>query len=485
MWCGHPTRNKVSSETGLPSVFGPKSGEYYFTGCDTVNLRWVAKLGSHAYGSPVVFGGKVFVGTENCRYDSRRKVHGGAMLCFDAQTGQFLWQLVIPQLPPNDKVYNLANYCYGVTSTPAVEGNRLYFMSSRDELLCLDIQGQAKGNDGPFKDEMRYMSDRKNPLVPLCSTDADIIWRLDMIKDRDVGACPTDSPSSSVLIMGNYLYVSPSNGVEISKPHIPNQNAPSLVVVDKRTGRVVAREQTRSATRVFHGEWSSASTGRIGGRNLIFYGTGDGNCYAFDAIPTPPAKGQRIGTIKTVWRFDVNAAAGRIGKYRAQTGPSEIIATPVFYKGRIYVGTGQDPTHGPGHGALVCIDPTKTGDITKTGMAWLFKDIARSISTVAIADDLVYAADNWGSVYCLDSNTGKLYWKHETKQRICSSPVVADGKVYLCTDSGDVWVFATGKTAKVLGVNHLGSGIEATPAVANGTIYIAAQGRLFAVGTRK
>ena len=83
----------------------------------------------------------------------------------------------------------------------------------------------------------------------------------------------------------------------------------------------------------------------------------------------------------------------------------------MLYKNRIYVTIGQDPTHGRGHGALACIDATKKGDITQSGLVWLFGDIDRSISLVAISDGLGYAADSFGMVFCLDADTGKLYWK--------------------------------------------------------------------------
>ncbi len=80
--------------------------------------------------------------------------------------------------------------------------------------------------------------------------------------------------------------------------------------------------------------------------------------------------------IKKVWWFDAvpeeykKDKTGKLIKYPAAEGPSEINATPVFYKNRVYVAIGQDPEHGEGVGHLVCVDATKTGDITKTGMIW-------------------------------------------------------------------------------------------------------------------
>ena len=119
--------------------------------------------------------------------------------------------------------------------------------------------------------------------------------------------------------------------------------------------------------------------------------------------------------IKKVWWFDAvpeeykKDKDGKPIKYPAAEGPSEINATPVFYKNRVYVAIGQDPEHGEGVGRLVCVDATKTGDITKTGLIWDFKEIHRSISTVSIDPEtgLLFIADFSGFVFCLDAETGK------------------------------------------------------------------------------
>jgi len=101
---------------------------------------------------------------------------------------------------------------------------------------------------------------------------------------------------------------------------------------------------------------------------------------------------------------------GKPIKYPAAEGPSEVNATPVFYKDRVYVATGQDPEHGEGIGILTCIDATKTGDITKSGKLWSYDKIHRSISTVSI--DPNSGCCSWvissGFVHCLDQRRANL-----------------------------------------------------------------------------
>lgn len=532
-WGHDNSKNMVSPEKNLPDTANPGEKEQPLTstsnlpGDNTVNIKWVARLASHCYGSPVVSGGKVFVGTNSdTPYDSKRKVmKGGAEICFDEATGKFLWELSIPTSGTikKDRLFNYDHMNLGVCSTAAVEGNRLYMVSNRDEMLCLDTEGQANGNDGPFKDESEFMTDRTGPdrpakpahpvttgttgtastlqptptplptpeptpppqPVPLCSTDGDIVWRCDMVKDPDINCWPQDAADCSVLVLGDYVYVCPSNGVNSTHKFIPHPNAPSLVVFDKKTGKVLARDYAYIGPKIFHGDWSSPSTGVVNGRQLIFLGGGDGVCYAFDAIPTTPPAGQKLPELKTVWHFDLNAAAGRKGAYKTKEGPSEILATPVFWNNRVYIASGQDPTHGLGRGQLFCIDPSREGDITVSGKVWMCDQIDRSLSTVAIADGLLFTTDNTGRVYCFAADTGALQWMHDTKDRICCSPVVADRKVYVGTDKGSLFIFAESKDLKLINTINFHSGILATPAVANGAIFVATQHWLYALALPK
>ncbi len=77
--------------------------------------------------------------------------------------------------------------------------------------------------------------------------------------------------------------------------------------------------------------------------------------------------------------------------------------------------------------------------------------------------------------HCLDAETGKCYWVHETKSETWGSTLVADGRVYMPTASY-LWVLKAGKTLEVLDRVNLGSRIFASPVVANGTLYLATSG---------
>jgi len=500
-WGGHDDRNMVASERSLPDWFVPGEKKADGSGIDpatTRNVKWAVRLGSQTYGNPTVSGGRVFVGTNDFAIGDPkyRATRGGLIKCLDAATGRLLWKLVIPRRETNDPNFNFDNLDLGVCSSPTIDGDRVYLVTNRCEVVCLDVHGMADGNDGPFQDECHYTAGPGKPPVPPGRDDADIVWRYDMIAELPVW--PQDAANCSILVHGDFLYVCTSNGVDRSHDRLPYPLAPSLIVLDKRTGRLVAKDNEKIGTRTFHGQWSNPSLGCVGGRTLVFFGGGDGVCYAFAALERA-APG--VAPLEKVWSFDCNPPSYRFNRgkpipYRSGDvrlhrgnnndgkflGPSEIIATPAFYKNRAYVATGQDPSHGRGRGMLACIDAAKTGDITARGKVWTYDKIGRSLSTVSIADGLLYVAETFGTLHCLDAETGKCYWTHDTKAEIWGSTLVADGKVYLGTQKS-FRVFAAARGKKVLHEIHLGAPVYATPVAANGVLYVASQRYLWAVQT--
>lgn len=504
-WGGQDGRNMVSSAKGLPETFVPQfptndAASQPASAPAGGNLKWVARLGTQTYGNPTVAGGRVFVGTNaEGKRDPRFDTQAGALLCFRESDGRFLWQQVTPTITQS-KTFNGDLPGIGICSSPTVEGDRLYVVTNRCEVLCLGTAGMAGGNRGPFKDEAQYLAKplkqemtpgptgpikKITPGTPIQPgpTDGDIIWRFDMIDQ--VQSWPQDASDCSILIHGDTLYVGTSNGVDKSHKNIPSPNAPSLIVLNKNTGELVATDDAQIGPKIFHGQWSSPSLGEVGGKTLVFYGGGDGVCYAFDAQPTAGDAG-KPGVLKKVWWCDANPPEyrqrdGKALRYLQKAGPSEIISTPVFYEGRVYVTVGQDPRHGRGNGSLTCIDASGSGDISTSGVMWRFNDIERSLSTVSIADGLLYVADFGGFVYCLDARTGKLVWKYDTGSRIWASTLVADGKVYIGNEKGILTVLAAGKELKVLSKVELRSPIYTTPIVANGVLYVTSQKWLYAV----
>ncbi len=477
-------RNMYSPAKGLPTEFDagrPKSGSDEIDLKTTKNVKWVVKLGTQSYANPTVFNGKVFVGTNNeSPRDPRHIGDRSILMCLDEKTGEFLWQLVVPKLK-SGKVNDWEQL--GLFSSPVHDGKYLYIVTSRCEVLCLDINGMADGNDGPYKDEEKYvvLDTGKAPVEPGLK-DADIIWRYDMMDE--LGVFPHNASNCNILLLGDLVYICTSNGQDWTHVNVPSPNSPSFIALNKKTGALEGEDDAQIGPRILHGQWSSPAAGQVNGKWQIYFGGGDGVLYAFDQ---QPVKDGDIDFLKTVWKFDCvpteyKVKDGKPIRYPSAEGPSEIDSTPVFYKGKVYVAIGQDPEHGEGVGRLVCVDPTGTGDVTKTKLVWDYKGIKRSISTVSIDPEngLLFIGDFSGFVHCLDAETGKLHWIHDMKAHMWGSTFVADGKVYVGDEDGDFAILASSKEKKLLNEVNLGYPIYGTPIVANGVMYVMNQSYLYA-----
>jgi outer membrane protein assembly factor BamB len=483
MWGRDSSRNKVSSETGIVSDFS--SGEFKgnteeIDMATTKNVKWVAKLGSQTYGNPTIAAGKVFVGTNNeTPRDPRIKGDRGVLMCLDEKTGALIWQLTVPKLGTG----KVSDWEYlGLCSSPAVEGDRVWIVTNRCEVMCLDINGMANGNDGPYKDEGQYFAGPGKPPVAVNEKDADILWVFEMRKE--LGVFPHNITNCGPLIAGDLVIVTTSNGVDWTHTNIPNPKAPTLVALNKNTGEYHGEEALGISGRTLHANWSSPAFGTIDGKGLIILGGGDGFCYGFS---TETVEKDGIKELKELWRYDCNPPSYRVKdgkplKYATFDGPSEVIATPVFYKNRVYVPIGQDPEHGEGLGNFVCIDATKTGDTTKTATVWSYDKIRRSMSTPAIHNGLVFIPDFSGFIHCLDAETGQPYWVYDSRSHIWGSPLVVDNKVYVGTEDGDIIILAAGKEKKEINKIDMKTPLYSSPVVANGTLYVATMSHLYAIG---
>jgi outer membrane protein assembly factor BamB len=446
MWGGSPDRNMVSDATGLPATWDIKTGR---------NVKWVAALGSQSYGNPVIAGGVVLVGTNNeALRDPKQPGDRGVVMAFRETNGEFLWQATFEKLSSgraNDWPFQ------GIASSPLVIGEVAYFVSNRAVVLAVDIQGfHDNQNDGPFTGEKLTGK-----------ADVDILWQFDMMEE--VGAFPHNLANSSPVAFENLIYVSTGNGQDESHVNIPSPKAPAIIALDRTTGKL-AWEDGSPGDRVLHGQWSTPAVGTVGGVVQVVHGQGDGWVRGYEAK-----------TGKKLWEFDTNPKDAVWPKTR-----NEVIATPVVYENVVYVANGQDPEHGEGVGHLYAIDATKRGDITKSGQLWHYgapmpNAIRRTISTASIKDGLIYYPDFSGFLHCLDLKTGKPLWTHDMFAAMWSSTMIADGKVYLGDEDGDVVVFQHGREKKILAENLMPSSVYSTVVTANGVMYLMTRNELFAI----
>jgi len=254
----------------------------------------------------------------------------------------------------------------------------------------------------------------------------------------------------------------------------------------------------------------------------VLFPGGDGWLYSFRA------DAGRDGAPELLWKFDGNPKTTKWILGGSGTR-NNLIATPLLYNGLVYIANGQDPEHGNGSGHLYCIDPTKRGDVSpqlafnvadlttpiphrreqavieeegevardnpNSALVWHYAEydqdgdgeitfeesMHRTLSTCVIKDGLLYIADLAGILHCLDAETGRPHWTHDTFAEIWGSALVVDGKVYVGNSEGFIFVFRHGKDKQLLAEIDMGSRVLSTPVVANNVLYIANLKNLFAI----
>lgn len=489
------SRNMVSTERNLPASFDPQTGR---------NIKWVAKLGTQNHSTPVIANGRVYIGTNNDEpRDPKHRGDRGVFMCFDEKNGQLLWQFVVPKRH-EDAYMDWPKM--GMSSTATVEGDRVYLVDNRGAVVCLDAKGMANGNDGPFRDEATYLTPPDNANEPPRQQvgaetkpeslrppadgkfiqpgpqDADILWRFDLVSE--IGIWPHDAAHSSILIHGNHLYLNTASGVDNTHKRIRAPAAPSLIVLDKTTGKLLAQDDENIAPNVFHNTWASPSLGVVNGKTLLFFCGGNGIIYAFEPIGRNPPAGE-VQKLKKVFQFDFDPGAPKteIHKFSGnrRESPSNLYGMPVVVRDRLYVAGGGDLWWGKNEAWLKCIDATQTGDITTNGLIWSYPLEKHVMSTPAVSDGLVFIADCGRKFHCVEAQSGQPLWTHEIKGEVWASPYVADGKVYLGTRSGNFYAFAAQREKNVLTERALLTPISATVTAANNVLYVATMTHLYAI----
>jgi hypothetical protein len=201
------TRNSVSSEKNPPTDWDVATGR---------NIKWKAEIASAAFGCPVIADGLVWIGGNRLRADPKNRFRpdpndpeqddAALLLCFDEQTGEKLHEYVSPRLPPGA----VDPSWHGLGSAPLVEGNRLWFVTNRCEVVCLDFAALKA-------------SPRGTPQI---------VWRVDMREQFGVYPHqPYMGPSRLCSIAPSYhglIYVCTGNGAADRDLKIQNPDAPDL-----------------------------------------------------------------------------------------------------------------------------------------------------------------------------------------------------------------------------------------------------------------
>ena len=226
-------------------------------------------------------------------------------------------------------------------------------------------------------------------------------------------------------------------------------------------------EDASPGDKILHGQWSTPAVGTIGGVVQVVHGQGDGWVRGYEAK-----------TGKKLWEFDTQSEGLRLAE-DAQRGDRDAGDRTTTSSTSP---TGRIPNTAKASATSTRSTPPSAATSRRSGRLWHYDKIRRSISTASIKDGLIYYPDFSGFLHCLDVKTGQAVWMHDMFAAMWSSTMVADGKVYLGDEDGDVVVIA-GRAArrKILAENNMGSSVYSTVVTANGVMFIMTRNKLFAI----
>ena len=425
-------------------------------------VKWVEGDFWEAMCDPVVSNGLVWIGTANPI--GKNTEDASVLACFDAKTGAFLYQHVSQKIGVAWQDWPIT----GNTSSPFIEGNRLWFCTNRLEVICMNI---------------KPLVERKGD--PIIQWTVDLKTRFNVVpKDVHLG---NRASRCSIVGVDGRIFVNTTNSFSYeAKPNV-DASAPSLVCLSQDTGETVWTDNSPGAD-IVRNQHCNPVVFQQNGQNYVAIGQGDGFVRAFEC-----------GTGKVKWQFDLNTLAERRAK-NAYAKRRLLTESPVFDGERLYFVIGDDREASYERGGIYCIDPFGSGDVSpeiivensslKKGnskLTWEHlefegKPVHVSLAGLCVTPSFLFSADIDGFVKCFDKRSGELHWKHDMQATVIGTPLVVGETLYVADEDGDVEVLkASAKYEPIASMNHL-QPIESSPIYADETLFVVTRNKVFAIG---
>jgi outer membrane protein assembly factor BamB len=274
----------------------------------------------------------------------------------------------------------------------------------------------------------------------------EVIWtRTDLNCDHMQGA------ASSPIIYKDLLIL-----------HIEGTDVQYLIALDKRTGKTVwkterPQEFYKKVEPVYRKAYCTPIIVEVNGKDQLV-SNGAQLCIAYE-----PETG------KEIWQVFY--------------GDDSTVAMNLSYNGMVYVNSGwMFPKGGTFYVRMLAVDPTGTGDVTKTKVKWEVAEDVPQISTPVIVDSLIYMVHERGDLTCLSAKTGKVIWKTKLNGQFNASALYASGNIYLFSVKGKTYVIKPGLSFQLVAENQLDGQVKATPAIVRDNIIFRTEKFLYRIG---
>jgi outer membrane protein assembly factor BamB len=446
----------------LPTKFGPNE-----------HVVWKTPLPPGA-SSPCIWGDRIFL----TDFDPEAKKL--ETFCLDRTNGQILWR----RPAPADKIEKVHKVSSPAVATPAADGERVYVYFGSYGLLCYDFAGTELWKV-PLPTPQTRFGTGTSPIVV---GERVLLYSENLPKpfllavDRRTGT--TAWKQEWVPLMEGY-----------STP-IAWEHDGKTDVVTLSPARITGRDPADGKERWFVGVMCTACTTPVVGDGLLYAATYMIGGEADEMVPLPTfdqllekydadKDGQiskdefpkDLAVLRRPGAGDVPGADVKVINFFPQIDLNKDGKISRFEWTLVAAFANRKVDHG-----VLAIKPGGTGDVSKSHLAWKEPKEVPEIASPVYYRGRVYTVRN-GLVSCLNAETGKVVYRERLGPggMYYSSPIAADGKLYAASGPGVVTVFAAGDKFQVLARNDFGEPIMATPAVADGTLYIRTDKHLYAI----
>ncbi|MBN1361445.1 MAG: PQQ-like beta-propeller repeat protein [Sedimentisphaerales bacterium] len=181
----------------------------------------------------------------------------------------------------------------------------------------------------------------------------------------------------------------------------------------------------------------------------------------------------QIVTLADPWLIGYDAATGT-ELWRAEVASGDVAPSPIYAGGLVMA---IEP-----YSRMTAVKPTGQGNITETHVAWQSSDLAPDICCPASDGRYVYVLDGGGLLLCSNIADGTKVYEHELRDNFMASPSVVGDKLYLLSEEGVMHIAQLGPEYQEVAKCELGEACFASPAFADGRIYIRGEKNLYCVG---
>ena len=348
-----------------------------------------------------------------------------ALVCLDAMSGKIEWSKDVKGGPPMQKVHDKNSMA---SSTPASDGERVYAVFWDGKGISLTAWDYASKQ----------------------------LWT------KDLGSFKSQhGPGLSPMVVDNRVIL-----------NVDQDDLAEVQAFDPKSGDLVWKK-SRTAYRACY--TTPFVLHRDGKSELIVSSTAGVTSY-------DPKDGAVIWNWTWVWKQNADAPKGKAKA--GPGGPLRQVGGPIFHDGMIFCISGD----GGGDRHMAAIKAGTTGDVTDSALVWEKKKGTAYVPMVlANGPYLYWIADKENKAICAEAKTGKVMWEERLpgSKSVSASPVLVNGKVYSVNEDGRIAVFEAAPKFNLLAEAELKEDVYASPAVADGRLYIRGANHLYCIGAKK